>query len=77
MRKLAIIASWRELLADQYCRSLYSLIFLDVLMVTILELHTVSTWHKNQQVDGGHYEEEAEDIKNMRYQGHSKLSLMK
>jgi len=25
-----------------------------------LELRTLSTWHTNQQVDGGHYEAEAE-----------------
>jgi hypothetical protein len=24
-----------------------------------LELHTLSTWHSNQQVDGSHYEAEA------------------
>jgi hypothetical protein len=27
-----------------------------------LELRTLSTWHSNQQVDGGHYEAEAEMI---------------
>jgi hypothetical protein len=26
-----------------------------------LELRTLSTWHSNQQVDGGHYEAEAEE----------------
>ena len=26
-----------------------------------LELRTLSTWHNNQQVDGGHYEAEAEN----------------
>ena len=28
-----------------------------------LELHTLSTWHNSQQVDGGHYEAEAEGYK--------------
>jgi hypothetical protein len=27
-----------------------------------LELRTLLTWHNNQQVDGGHYEAEAEEV---------------
>jgi hypothetical protein len=30
-----------------------------------LELRTLSTWHSNQQVDGGHYEAEAEAKKSI------------